>query len=160
MNKAFLLIGGNMGNREAYLDKARQEIERRCGNILKESSVYETEAWGIRDQQNFLNQVLEVETQDSAMELLRKILGIEEDLGRKRELKFGPRLIDIDILFFNSDVVCVEGLRIPHPEMQNRRFVLVPLAEIVPEKMHPVLKKTVTELLQQCPDDLEVIKVT
>lgn len=158
MNKAFLLIGGNTGRREDYLAKARKGIEAACGKIVQTSSVYETAAWGLEDQPAFLNQALELETEHTAPELLRNILSLEESLGRKREARYGPRVIDIDILFFNDDVINTAGLTVPHPQMQNRRFVLLPLNEIAPQKLHPLLKRPAAQLLIECPDHLPVQK--
>jgi 2-amino-4-hydroxy-6-hydroxymethyldihydropteridine diphosphokinase len=125
---------------------------------LQVSSIYETAAWGMENQEAFLNQVLEIETNLNPDELLQSILQIEEGLGRKRELKYGPRTIDIDILFFNDQVIDQEGLKIPHPQLQNRRFVLVPLNEIASNKIHPIFKKTISQLLAECPDPLTVNK--
>lgn len=159
MNETYLLTGGNIGNRLAYLSKTKEEIEKRCGRILKESSVYETAAWGKEDQEAFLNQVLKIETNLDPEELLKTILQIEEYLGRKRELKYGPRTIDIDILFFNEAVINQPSLKIPHPQMQNRRFVLSPLNEIASDKLHPSLHKTIAQLLAECPDPLAVNKL-
>ncbi len=158
MNTAYLLTGGNIGDRLAYLHKAKQEIGKRCGNVLRESSVYETAAWGKEDQQAFFNQVLKIETELSPQQLLATILQIEEDLGRKREMKYGPRTIDIDILFFNNEIIDQEGLKIPHPEIQNRRFVIVPLSEIAADQLHPVFNKTVDQILAACTDPLAVNK--
>lgn len=160
MNEAYLLTGGNIGDRKTYLCQAKNEIEKRCGAVVAESSIYETEAWGKEDQEAFLNQALKINTTLSSEDLLQTILKIEEDLGRKRDLKYGPRIIDIDILFFNDRVIDHHGLKIPHPQMQNRRFVLVPLNEIAPQKIHPVLKKTVSQLLSDCPDPLAVNKIS
>lgn len=160
MNEAFLLTGGNIEDRNKFLSQARTEIEKYCGKIIRASSIYETAAWGKEDQEAFLNQVLKIETILSSGELLQTILKIEEDLGRKRGLKYGPRIIDIDILFFNEEVIDLQGLKIPHPQMQNRRFVLVPLNEIAPQKIHPVYKKTVSQLLAECPDPLAVNKIS
>lgn len=159
MNEAYLLAGGNMNDRLFFLSKAKEAIEKNCGNIIKESSVYETAAWGIEAQQSFLNQALHVKTELSAQNLLTTILKIEETLGRKRELKYGPRTIDIDILLFNEEVIDVPGLKIPHPQMQYRRFVLEPLNELAAEKIHPVLRKTIHQLLQDCADTLKVNKI-
>ena len=158
MNEAYLLTGGNIADRRVYLTKARGEIIKRCGRILDESSVYETAAWGKEDQDCFLNQVLRIETGLDADELLKTVLQIEEDLGRKRELKYGPRTIDIDILFFNDAIINHQGLKIPHPQMHNRRFVLTPLNEIAENKLHPVFKKKISRLLDICPDNLPVNK--
>lgn len=158
-NTAYLLTGGNMGNREALLSSAAEAIATRCGRVVRTSSVYQTAAWGLEDQAPFLNQVLELETALTAEGLLQTLLAIEESLGRKREGKYGPRLIDIDILFFNDAVVRTEALTVPHPQLQNRRFVLEPLAEIAASFVHPVLRKSVAQLLAECPDPLPVQKI-
>jgi 2-amino-4-hydroxy-6-hydroxymethyldihydropteridine diphosphokinase len=159
MNKAYLLTGGNMGDRKQNLAAAYRHIEEQCGEISKASSLYETAAWGKSDQPPFLNQALELKTSLAPKQLLKTILQIEKKMGRVREEKYGPRLIDIDILLFNNDSYNYPLLIIPHPEMQNRRFVLVPLAEIAASEIHPVFKKTIEELLEVCPDKLEVSKV-
>ena len=158
MNKAYLLIGGNLGNRNENLENAKKWIAIHCGSIAKASSIYETEAWGKTDQPTFLNQALEVHTTLNARQLIRRILKIEKLMGRIRDQKYDPRIIDIDILLFNDEKYNTDFLKIPHPEMQNRRFVLVPLAEIAPLLLHPLLKKDITELLKECPDHLEVKK--
>jgi 2-amino-4-hydroxy-6-hydroxymethyldihydropteridine diphosphokinase len=158
MNTAYLLTGGNMGDREQYLATARELIAEECGEIIKVSSLYETGAWGKTDQAAFLNQALEIQTALNAKQLIRHILKVEKKMGRVRKEKYGPRLIDIDILLFNDEIHKTTFLIIPHPEMQNRRFVLVPLAEIAPAKVHPILKKTVLELLEDCADLLNVKK--
>ncbi len=159
MNKAYLLTGGNMGNRQENLATANESIEQQCGDIINASSLYETAAWGKNDQPSFLNQVLEIQTSLSPRQLLKKILYIEKQIGRVRKEKYGPRVIDIDILLFNDEIYNYPSLKIPHPELQNRRFALVPLAEIAPENVHPVFKKTITELLAICPDKLTVKKI-
>lgn len=160
MNKAYLLTGGNLNDRQKTLATAYAYIYRECGDITSASSVYETDAWGNNDQPAFLNQVIELETRLSAGQLLKKILAIEKQIGRVRKEKYGPRLIDIDILLFNDDIYDLPLLKIPHPELQNRRFALTPLAEIAPGTAHPVLKKTMTELLAICPDKLAVKRVS
>ena len=159
MSTAHLLIGGNLGNRKENLLTAISLINAQCGPLTRSSSIYETEAWGITDQPSFLNQALEISTSLNARQLMRKILKIEKEMGRVREEKLGPRIIDIDILLFENEIHDLRFLKIPHPEMQNRRFVLVPLAEIDPTLQHPVLKKTIAELLEECPDNLEVRRI-
>jgi 2-amino-4-hydroxy-6-hydroxymethyldihydropteridine diphosphokinase len=158
-NTAFLLIGGNIGDRLRYLEQARNAIEQSCGRILSISSIYETEAWGLQEQNAFYNQALKVETELKANELLKCILEIEESLGRKRDRKYGPRTIDIDILLFNDEIIEAESLKVPHPELQNRRFALECLNEIATEEMHPLLGKTINQLLAECPDPLSVNKI-
>ena len=158
MEDVYLLIGGNMGNREEYLEKAKLAIEKRCGKIKKQSAVYETEAWGITHQEKFLNQALAIQTRLSPQDLLNTILDIEGLLGRKRAVKYGPRIIDIDILLYNNQVVNLRDLKIPHPELQNRRFALQCLNDIASDQVHPVLQKPVAQLLAECTDPLTVHK--
>jgi 2-amino-4-hydroxy-6-hydroxymethyldihydropteridine diphosphokinase len=160
MNKAYLLTGGNMGNRKAMLLQAIQLLNEYCGKVTAESSLYETAAWGKTDQSAFLNQALELTTELNARQLIRKILKVEKLMGRERKEKYGRRIIDIDILLFNDEVSDIHFLKLPHPEMQSRRFALTPLAEIAPGIIHPVLKKTINDLLKDCPDTLEVKKIT
>ncbi len=158
MNTAYLLTGGNLGERVHNLATARELVAEQIGNIIAASSLYETAAWGNTDQPAFLNQAIMIETPLNARQLIRRILKIEKKMGRVREEKYGPRLIDIDILLFNNEKHNYQFLKLPHPEMKNRRFALLPLAEIAPEIIHPVLKKTIAELLQECKDELEVKK--
>ena len=158
MNRAYFLTGGNLGDREQYLATARSLINEQCGTIVTASSLYETAAWGKTDQPSFLNQALELDTNLNAKQLIRRILKIEKMMGRTRDEKYGPRLIDIDMLLFNNEKHNYHFLKIPHPEMQNRRFALLPLAEIAPEIVHPVLNKTITQLLKECSDKLDVKK--
>ena len=160
MNQAYLLIGGNLGNREENLARGRKEIETRCGQIKRASSVYQTAAWGKTDQPDFLNQVLEIETKLQAREILDQLLAAEHAMGRFRDEKYGPRIIDMDILFFNDEIIETRSLQIPHPRLQDRRFALVPLAEIAGNKIHPVTGRTINELLADCPDTLPVYKFT
>ena len=156
MNNVFLLTGGNMGDRRQNLLLAATIIDQKIGNILSTSAIYETEAWGKIDQPSFYNQVLQVQTDYSPNELLQEILAIELHMGRERIVKYGPRLIDIDILFYNHEVIETPELIVPHPQIQHRRFVLTPLAELVPEFVHPFLQKTMRELLAECEDSLQV----
>jgi 2-amino-4-hydroxy-6-hydroxymethyldihydropteridine diphosphokinase len=158
MNRAYLLTGGNIGDRKQNLLLAVQLISKECGVVTAKSSLYETEAWGKTDQPAFLNQALEVETKLTARQLIRRVLKIEKQMGRERQEKYSPRVIDIDILLFNTEVHNYPLLKVPHPEMQNRRFALLPLAEIAAGWVHPVLHKTIKTLLQDCPDTLKVKK--
>jgi len=158
MNKAYILTGGNMGDRDENLAIAREWLEADGGKIINTSSIYETAAWGKPDQPAFLNQVLEIHTSLNAKQLIRHILKIEKKMGRIRKEKYDPRLIDIDILLFNDEIHKTPFLKIPHPEMQNRRFVLVPLTEIAPAIIHPILKKSIAGLLNDCLDPLPVTK--
>ncbi|HKG69644.1 MAG TPA: 2-amino-4-hydroxy-6-hydroxymethyldihydropteridine diphosphokinase [Segetibacter sp.] len=158
MNDAYLLTGGNIGDRLVSLQQACMKIEKQAGIVLKKSAVYETAAWGITDQNLFLNQVLLVSTSLPPQELLQTLLHTEQELGRKRIVKMGPRIIDIDILFYNNEIISTPVLTVPHPQIANRRFVLTPLNEIAPGFVHPGMPKTITELLEICPDTLEVRK--
>lgn len=159
MNKVYLLTGGNLGHPQAVLQAAKEAIALQCGAVVTASSVYRTAAWGKEDQPDFLNQVLLVHTPLSAFELLQRVQQIELKAGRQRVEKYGPRLLDIDILLFNNDIINTPHLQVPHPQMANRRFVLVPLAEIAPQVVHPVTGHTILQLLQQCPDTLAVHKL-
>lgn len=156
MNNIYLLTGGNMGDRYHHLQQACKMITNSVGQVVKFSSLYETAAWGFTEQPSFLNQVLCISSSLEPAPLLKKLLTIEEELGRKRTFKMGPRIIDIDLLFYNDQVISTHELSLPHPSIANRRFVLTPLNEIAPDFMHPVLNKTMRELLQICPDPLEV----
>ncbi len=159
MNVSYILTGSNLGNRLEYLMNAKEAIAKTTGPVVHASSIYETAAWGLEDQPSFLNQALEIHTTFSASLLLDRLLKIEEDLGRKRDVKYGPRLIDIDILFFNNEVIEQKGLTIPHPQLHNRRFALQCLDDIAPTFVHPVFNKSVRELLVECVDSLAVKKI-
>lgn len=158
MNKTYLLLGSNMGNSQMNLSKAIEYITGEIGQVVRRSGIYVTEAWGNKDQADFLNQVVTVETTLSAMETLENILAIEQMMGRIRTVKNAPRAIDIDILFFNKEIIFQNELIVPHPEIQNRRFVLVPLNELSPGMRHPILNKTIGRLLIECKDKLSVKK--
>jgi 2-amino-4-hydroxy-6-hydroxymethyldihydropteridine diphosphokinase len=159
MNKAYLLIGGNEGDRFLNLKKALESIGHNIGSILQQSSLYETAPWGKNDQATFLNQALEISTKRDAASLMSEILKTERSLGRKRVEKNGPRTIDIDILLFNDEVYQETDLKIPHPELPNRRFALQPLSEIAPDLIHPVLHQSIRDLLLACTDKLDVKKI-
>lgn len=158
MNKTYLLLGSNMGNSRQQLSKAKSFIKKEIGKILRQSDLYTTAAWGNTNQPDFLNQVITVETTLDALQTMQTILIIEKKMGRIRAEKNAPRIIDIDILFFNKEIIDQEGLSIPHPQIQNRRFVLVPLNQLSPNFKHPVFKKTVHQLFIHCPDKLNVKK--
>lgn len=160
MNTAWLLTGSNMGEREKYLAAASKEIALQCGPIKKRSAIYETAAWGKTDQPCFLNQAIGIDTALNARQLIRRLLKIEKQLGRIREEKYGPRLIDIDILLYGDEIHQYDLLKLPHPELPNRRFALLPLSEIAGELIHPVLHQTIDTLLANCPDTLEVTKLS
>jgi len=159
MIDVFLLLGSNLGDRKAYLQKAIDLIETELGAVLKKSSVYETGAWGKTDQPNYLNQVVQIHTQLSARQLLEKVLQIESNMGRVREERWGARIIDIDILFYGQDIINEPGLIVPHPELHNRRFTLEPLNEIGPDLQHPILKKSIFQLKSELKDNLIVKKL-
>jgi 2-amino-4-hydroxy-6-hydroxymethyldihydropteridine diphosphokinase len=146
----YLSLGSNVGDREAQLQEARAKLAA-VGRVVAESSFYETEPVEFTQQPWFLNCVLALETSKTPQELIAAVLRIEVEMGRRRMQKKGPRTIDIDILLFDDTIVDSEELTIPHPTMHERRFVLEPLAEIAPELLHPVLKKTIRELLDSLP---------
>ena len=161
MNRVALLIGGNQGDRRRLIEQATVLIQERIGTVAALSSFYETEPWGDfeteggrRKPENFLNQALLVETSLNAHEILCEALYIEAALGRVRPTtvhprKYHSRPMDIDLIFFNDEVIDTPDLTIPHPRMHLRRFVLEPLAEIMPDYRHPLLKKTVKEMLHE-----------
>lgn len=158
MNKTYLLLGSNIGNSKTTLQKAVLQIEKHIGKVIRQSSLYSTAAWGNANQPDFLNQVIIVETKLSALQTIQKILSIEEKMGRVRTVKNAPRIIDIDILFFNKEIISNQELTVPHPQIQNRRFVLAPLNQLSPNLKHPLLNKTIHQLLINCPDKLNVKK--
>jgi 2-amino-4-hydroxy-6-hydroxymethyldihydropteridine diphosphokinase len=159
MINVFLLLGSNLGNRELYLQKAINLIELDIAPVTKRSAIYLTQSWGKTDEPDYLNQVIEIKTTSNAQEVLDKVLAIEIILGRQRQVKWGSRTIDIDILFYGDKVINQPGLVVPHPELHKRRFTLVPLAQIAPKFVHPVLKKDISQLKNELIDDLIVKKL-
>lgn len=156
MRGVYLLLGGNIGDRLFYLRSAIDKIGERAGKVLQRSPIYETAPWGMPDQPDFLNQAIEIETSMYPRLLLQELLAIELTLGRERHHKWYARTIDIDILLYAEQVITSEDLVIPHPRLSFRRFGLTPLAEIAPQVIHPQLNKTITTLLLECEDTLEV----
>jgi 2-amino-4-hydroxy-6-hydroxymethyldihydropteridine diphosphokinase len=156
MKAAYLLIGGNIGDRLGFMAAAKEKMKQKEIELIRQSSIYETAAWGITDQPSFLNQVLEIGTTLTAEELLSELLSIEHELGRIRTEKNGARTIDIDILYFQRQLIDVPGLSIPHDRISIRRFVLVPLAELIPDFIDPKTSKSIVEMLTDCHDTLEV----
>jgi 2-amino-4-hydroxy-6-hydroxymethyldihydropteridine diphosphokinase len=148
-------LGGNKGDREDLLEKAVLELEE-AGKFMGKSSIYETEAWGGVAKGAFLNQVVQLETNLNPEQLLALIQKIEFKLGRKRDEHWGDRTMDIDILYFDQCVISNSLLQIPHPFIAQRRFVLVPLVEILPEFIHPILEKNHLKLLEECKDETKV----
>jgi 2-amino-4-hydroxy-6-hydroxymethyldihydropteridine diphosphokinase len=157
MHQVFLGIGGNTGNKRLNFDKVYVLIEEELGAILKQSSVYETPPWGFHAEENFWNQVLLIKTELNPEELIFEIKNIEQIFGRKRNSsKYTSREMDIDILYFDQLVMETEKLIIPHPHIPQRLFVLVPLAETAPDFIHPELKMTNMQLLENCSDESEI----
>jgi 2-amino-4-hydroxy-6-hydroxymethyldihydropteridine diphosphokinase len=147
MSTAYISIGSNLGNRQNNCERALSLLGKRGITIVKRSSMIETEPWGFKDQPKFINLVVEIQTELEPGELLRSLKEIESELGRTEAVRWGPRSIDLDILFYDDAVINSPELVIPHPHIQGREFVLRPLYEIAPDKVHPVLKKSVGELL-------------
>jgi 2-amino-4-hydroxy-6-hydroxymethyldihydropteridine diphosphokinase len=153
-NNIFILLGSNLGDRQAILSSARQAIQAQCGKILKLSHLYETAPWGFESNNWFLNQVIEIESVMDATPLLNRLLEIEKNLGRIRtSMQYSSRNIDIDLLYFGDEVINSAQLEVPHPRLHLRKFTLLPLCEIAANFMHPLLQKTQLELLQQVADE-------
>ena len=158
MNKTYFLLGSNIGKSQHQLLTAIKNITAQIGTPTRKSSLYTTAAWGNKNQPDFSNQVIVVLTKFTALETLEIILSIEKKMGRVRTTKNAPRIIDIDILFFNKEIIAEKVLTVPHPQIENRRFVLIPMNELSPGFKHPVSRKTMHHLLQDCTDTLDVKK--
>lgn len=143
---AYISIGSNLGDREENCRQAIKLIEKNGIVVRKQSRMYETEPWGVKDQPKFINMAIEAETDKKPEELLRVLEEIEKEIGRTETVKWGPRVIDLDILFYDDLILKIPGLEIPHPLLHKREFVLKPLCEIAPDKKHPVTGKTVKEM--------------
>ncbi len=159
MHTTYILLGTNLGDKAANLTLATQLITQKVGKVENRSSIYETLPWGVEDQPIFYNQVLQISTSLAPDELLVTTRSIEQMMGRKKHRHWGERLIDIDILYLDDLVYETEHLNIPHIQIPNRRFTLIPLVEIAPDLKHPILALSQTQLLDQCGDKLEVKKV-
>lgn len=161
MEKVFIAFGGNVGNVSENFEIATEKIKETIGPVIKQSSLYKTEPWGNKNQDDFLNSVICVETNLNSDEVLKNILSIEKAMGRDRnkDNQFAPRTIDIDILFYGEKIINNDNLIIPHPRLHLRNFVLRPLMEIAPGLIHPVLNKTIKELFQSNKDSSVVNKV-
>lgn len=159
MFTAYLLLGSNLGNREGYISTAVRLIENQCGKVVKQSSYYETAAWGNTNQPSFYNQVLVLKTTILPIPLMQLLLAIELEIGRERKEKYGARIIDIDMLLVDQLVIDHPVLKLPHPLLTERRFALMPLAEVAPHLQHPLAQKKILELLVLCTDTLNVEKI-
>jgi len=159
INGIYLLLGSNLGDRKWYLEQARINLINQDIKISDQSSLYLTPPWGYAQQPYFLNQVLQVSTSLEPELLMAACLQIEDILGRVRKTRYAERTIDIDILYYHDIVMATDLLTLPHPRLHTRRFTLVPMSELAPEFIHPVLKKTQSELLLECLDTLPVRKL-
>jgi len=159
MKGKYLILGSNIGDPISNIETAVNKIRTNVGEVVRASSIYLTEPWGKKDQAAFYNQVIEIKTDLNALETLNKILAIEESMGRVRTKKWAERIIDIDILYYNDQVIRKKDLTIPHPGIPDRKFVLIPLCELIPDGIHPVLKVSNTDLLKVSKDNLGVKKI-
>ena len=159
MGEAVISLGSNLGDRVFYLNKAINKIDHKLGEIIIKSSIYESEAWGFITENSFLNQIIIIKTNEEPDELLIQLLKIENDLGRVRKTnKYESRPIDLDILFYDDLILSDDHLQLPHPRVQERRFVLEPLQQIIPDFIHPILQKSIKQLYKECTDKLWVKK--
>ena len=157
MNHTICLhLGSNLGSRSLNLEKAILGISQEIGEVTNQSSIYQTQAWGETEQPDFLNQAVLAITELLPHDVLKKLLGIEEKMGRIREKKWGPRIIDIDLLFYDDLILETPDLTIPHPQISNRNFVLIPTMEVFGNFIHPVFNLSIEELYLRCRDQGEV----
>ncbi|HCN83368.1 MAG TPA: 2-amino-4-hydroxy-6-hydroxymethyldihydropteridine diphosphokinase [Sphingobacteriaceae bacterium] len=159
MHDIYLLLGSNLGDRKAYLSAARTHIEQQLGKIESMSSLYETASWGKTNEPEYINQVIHLRSDMTAEEVLKIIISIEKQLGRERTEKWGSRIIDIDILFYDDQIINEPDLVIPHPQLHLRRFTLAPLNELIPNFNHPLLEKSINDLYCSLKDNLAVQKI-
>ena len=159
MTRVYFLLGGNIGNREELLSEAIRKMTNQLGKNIQASALYETEPWGFTHEQNFLNQVVVFDSELAALDILDKTQAIEKELGRVRKTtQYCERTIDIDILFYSDECIENERLSVPHPRIQERSFALYPLEELIPEFIHPISKKSIKQLKEECTDELKVNK--
>ncbi len=149
MSVVYIGIGSNLGNRRENCLHAIELLQKKGIIVTKRSSLYETEPWGVKDQPRFINMAVEIDTSLEPKELLKILKNIEKELGREKSSKWGPRIIDLDILLFDDIILNKDNLKIPHPLMHKRDFVLRPLCEIAPDVYHPLLKMRMYELMQK-----------
>jgi 2-amino-4-hydroxy-6-hydroxymethyldihydropteridine diphosphokinase len=161
MQTSYILLGSNLGDKVSNLQQACELTDRRAGTISKRSSLYLTESWGFKTSDTFINQVVEIKTNEPPEQLLAILLAIENELGRKRNGtgEFESRIIDLDLLFYENIVLRSVGLVLPHPLLHKRKFVLIPMNELAPQWVHPVFGKTIAQLLDECDDHLKVMNV-
>ena len=152
---AFVLLGSNLGDRELLVNQACKMMGKRCGEIVAKSRLYESEPWGFKAEQWFLNQVVKIETTLSPDELMQELLEIEKELGRDRSVRhkgYVSRPMDLDILYFGNEIIDTQMVVVPHPRLHQRRFTLLPLCDVAPDFVHPVMNKTNLQLLDECQD--------
>ena len=155
LESVFVLLGSNLGDRELLVNQASKMIGERCGKIVAKSRLYESEPWGFKSEHWFLNQVVKVETAFSPDALMEVLLEIEKELGRDRSVPhegYVSRPMDLDILYFGNEIIDTQMVKAPHPRLHERRFTLLPLCDIAPDYVHPVMKKTNLQLLDECRD--------